>query len=99
MEILNNLRASVPIERMREGRDFLLQLYACCKRAPFPLDGIPLQGRIKKSQARLQAQSERILDLADWLDAMSAPEETNAKFDAALTDLAKGDVIPWAAVQ
>jgi hypothetical protein len=30
---------------------------------------------------------------------MSAPEETNAKFDAALTDLAKGDVIPWAAVQ
>jgi hypothetical protein len=44
-------------------------------------------------------QSERILDLADWFDAMSAPEEMNAMFDAALADLAKGDVVPWSAVQ
>jgi hypothetical protein len=47
----------------------------------------------------LQMKSERILDVADWLDVMSTPEETNAKFAVALADLAKGDVIPWAAVQ
>jgi hypothetical protein len=89
----------VPDDRMRMGRDILLQLYADCKRLQSPLDGIPLQGLISNRLARLQVQSERILDLADWFDAMSAPEEMNAMFDAALADLAKGDVVPWSAVQ
>ena len=44
-------------------------------------------------------KSERILDIADWLDAMSTPDEINAKFDAALADPEKGDVVSWAAVQ
>jgi len=84
---------------MRMGRDILLQLYADCKRLQSPLDGIPLKGLISNRLARLQVQSDRILDLADWFDAMSAPEEMNAMFDAALADLAKGDVVPWSAVQ
>jgi len=88
----------VPCERLRMGRDILLQLYADCKRLQTPLDGIPLQGLINKRLARLQVQSERILDLVDWFDAMSRPEELNAKFDAALADLERGDVVSWAAV-
>jgi hypothetical protein len=88
----------MPGEMIRVGRDILLKLYADCKRLqPLP-DGIPLHGLINRRIARLQIQSERILDVADWFDAMSSPEETNAKFDAALADLAKGDVVPWAAV-
>jgi hypothetical protein len=93
------LPPEMPGEMIREGRDILLKLYADCKRLQSPLDGIPLQGLIDKRLARLQVQLERILDLADWFDAMSTPEETNVKFDEALADLTKGDVVPWAAVQ
>ena len=89
----------MPCEMIQVGRDILSKLYADCKRLDSLPDGVPLHGLINRRIARLQMQSERILDLADWFDAMSAPEETNAKFDAALEDLAKGDVIPWAAVQ
>jgi hypothetical protein len=89
----------IPGERNRVDRDILLQLYSDCKRiSPLP-DSIPLRGLINKRLARLHVQSERILDVADWLDVMSTPAETNAKFDAALADLDKGDVVPWAAVQ
>jgi hypothetical protein len=41
------LRSVIPGEKMREGRDILLQLYADCKRLQSPLDGIPLQGLIR----------------------------------------------------
>jgi hypothetical protein len=93
------LPPELPPEMLQEGRDILLKLYADCKRLESPLDGFPLHQLINRRLARLQMQSERILDLADWFDAMSNPEETNAKFDAALADLARGDVIPWTAVQ
>jgi hypothetical protein len=89
----------VPGERNRLGRDILLQLYKDCKGLKSPPEGVPLHGPIGKRLARLQTQSERLLDVADWLDAMSTPEEMNAKFDAAFADLASGDVVPWAAVQ
>jgi hypothetical protein len=89
----------VPGERMREGRDILLQLYADCKRLQSPLDGIPLQGLISKRLARLQVQSERILDLADWFDAMSAPNEMEARFKALAEDVAEGNFVPLASVQ
>lgn len=89
----------VPCETMRVGRDILLQLYADCKRLQSPLDGIPLQGLISKRLARLQVQSERILDLADWFDAMSTPEETDARFNALAEDVAEGNFVPLASVQ
>jgi hypothetical protein len=44
-------------------------------------------------------QSERILDLADWFDAMSTPEEMNARFSALEEDVAKGNFVPLASVQ
>ena len=90
----NPLPPEVSSEVMGVGRDILLKLYTDCKRLQSPLDGIPLQGLINKRLARLQMQSERILDLADWFDAMSTPEETKARFDALSDDLAKGDLIP-----
>jgi hypothetical protein len=93
------LPSGMSCENLRVGRDLLLQLYADCNRLQSPLDGMPLQGLINKRLARLQVQSERILDLADWFDAMSTPEEMNAKFDSALADLERGDVVSWAAVQ
>jgi hypothetical protein len=95
----NPFSLGVSGERLRLGRDFLLQLYADCKRLQTPPDGIPLQGLISKRLARLQVQSERILDLADWFDAMSTPEEMNARFSALEEDVAKGNFVPLASVQ
>ena len=88
----------VPGELIRVGRDILLQLYGDCKRLESPLGDIPLHGLISKRLCRLQVQSERLLDLADWFDAMANPDETSAKFEVALSDLANGEVVPWSAV-
>lgn len=84
---------------MRVGRDLLLQLYTDCKRLQSPVDGIPLQGLINRRLARLQVQSERILDLADWFDAMSTPDEMDAKFSALEEDVANGNFVPLASLQ
>ena len=89
----------IPGERNRLGRDILLKLHSDCNNLPFPPDGALLNWLIVKRLNELQMRSERIFDVADWLDAMSTPEETDAKFAVALADLAKGDVIPRASVQ
>jgi hypothetical protein len=44
----------------------------------------------------LRIQSERVLDVVDWLDALSTPEEIEAKFAAAKAELNAGEVIPMA---
>jgi hypothetical protein len=44
-------------------------------------------------------QSERILDIADWFDAMSRPDEMNAKFKTLAEDVAEGNYIPLALLQ
>jgi len=86
-------------EKYLSARDSTLKLYEICQRL------LSLQGEIGglgEQQSKLellQSRSESLLDVADWLDAMSSPEEIGAKFDAALADLAKGDVIPWAEVK
>jgi len=88
----------LPGKMIQDGRDILLKLYADCKRLESPSNDLPLHALISKRLARLQIQSERILDIADWFDAMITPEETNAKFESALSDLARGDVVPLASV-
>ena len=88
----------VPSERIRVGRDILLQLHSDCGRLLSLRDRIPLRRLIGKRLGRLQNSSERILDLADWFDAMSTPDEIEAKFGAARAELAKGEVVPWSAV-
>jgi hypothetical protein len=87
------------VEQYRFERDLLLGLHAFCARILSPQEGLPKLGLMSKKLARLQINAERLLDLADWLDALSTPEEMNAKFDAALADLERGDVVSWAAVQ
>jgi CRP-like cAMP-binding protein len=94
-----SLQAVADVETYRLRRDLFLQLHAPCSRLASLRDRLPPNGRLREKIARLAVQAERLLDLADWCDAMSGPEETNAKFDAALADLAKGDVVPWAAVR
>jgi hypothetical protein len=86
-------------EDYRRVRDSVLRLYELCTRLLSPQDDFDQRGLMSKKLARLQVQSESLLDVADWLDAMSTPEENEAKFAAALEDLVKGDVVPWAAVQ
>jgi hypothetical protein len=89
----------MPGEMIREGRNNLLKLYADCKRLQSPLEAIPFQGLINKRLDRLQSQMERILDLADWFDALGTPDEMDARFNALEADLVKGDVVPWSAVR
>ena len=88
-----------PGEWNSRGRDILLKLHADCTRLVSPAGDIPFKGPIGNRLAQLQSRLEHILDIADWFDAMSMSEETNAKFGAALSDLEKGDVIPWAAMK
>jgi hypothetical protein len=87
-----------PVENFRSMRDSVLRLHAICVRLLSLREVAGQDGKKLEKLALLEANSERLLDVADWLDAMSAPEETNIKFDLALADLTKGDVVPWAAV-
>jgi hypothetical protein len=47
----------------------------------------------------LRSQSERLLDVVDWFDALSTPEETEALFKAAKIERAKGEFVPWSEVR
>lgn len=93
------LPANASEEKLLTARDSILSLYRICERV------LSLSGRMGSSSqmqsefAVLRTQSERLLDVADWLDALSTPEEINAKFEAASAEFANGDVVPWSAIQ
>jgi hypothetical protein len=91
--------ADAPTEKIREGRDILLRLYADCIRLLDPDGGIPDRKPLVKRKAILHAQAERLLDVADWFDAMSDPEQLNGKFNLAIKELEEGGAIPWAAMR
>ena len=103
--ILDAAERAVPLqpitdaETYRRRRDLFLALQGPCSRLASIQDRLPSNGKMRGRLERLGAQAEQLLDLADWCDAMSVPEETNAKFESALADLAKGDVVPWASAQ
>lgn len=86
-------------EAYRSARDTLLPLISA------PMIVLTLQtyfGRgwlLRGSLARLKVNSERLLDMIDWLDAMSAPEEIQAKMNAALEEIARGEVVPLSALR
>jgi hypothetical protein len=86
-------------EKLLTARDSILSLYRICERVLSLSSGIGGVGQMQSEFALLRAQSERLLDVADWLDALSTPEETKAKFEAASAEFANGDVVPWAAFQ
>lgn len=89
----------VPGVKNRVGRDILLKLSDACKSLPYPPKGVAFLAPIVKRLDRLNLQSERILDLADWLDAMSDPSEMDARFSKLAEDVAKGDFVPLAALK
>jgi hypothetical protein len=72
---------------------------AVCAHALDLQAGFSGYGFLRKKMARLQINSERLLDLADWLDAMSTPEEMEARFKALAEDIAEGNYVPLALVQ
>ena len=90
---------SVSCDRIRQGRDILLRLHADCNRLLADEYGAALRTLTGSRLARLRAQSERILDVADWFDAMSTPEEVSERFKVAQAEFAHGDVVPWSAVR
>ncbi len=88
-----------PPEDYRAFRDDVLRWHTVQMRLLSPQDGFPRNALMRNRLARFESHSERLLDLADWLDAMSMPQGTEARFAAAMEDLAKGDVVPWAAAR
>jgi len=80
-------------------RDLILDEQAVCAHALDLQAGFSGYGLLRKKMARLQVNSERLLDLADWADAMSTPEEIEAKFKTLAEDVAEGNYIPLALVQ
>ena len=89
----------IPAGMIQAGRDILLKLYSDCKGLHSVPNGFPIRGLINARLERLQAQSERILDVADWFEVMSNADVANAKFEAAIEDLTNGDVVPWSTVR
>ncbi len=87
------------VEKYRFDRDLLMGLNAFCERILSPAEGLPRLGLMTKKLARLQINSDRLLDLADWLDAKSTPEEMAAKFKALAEDVAEGNFVPLAEVR
>jgi hypothetical protein len=88
-----------PSEDYRAFRDSTLRQFSIHARLVSQFRGLRQNLLMRKRLDRFEAFSERLLDMADWLDAMSSPEETRAKFDAALEELSRGEVVPWSAVQ
>jgi hypothetical protein len=80
-------------------RDDILRWYAVNMRLLSQQDNFPRNAFMRKRLALFQANSERLLDLADWFDAMSAPEEMDARFKALAEDVAEGNFVPLASVQ
>jgi hypothetical protein len=108
-ETLGNIEADV--ERKREAslsssaaaaryiplRDSILRSHETYARLLSDKDRWP-KG-LRRDLDRFHDYTERLLDLADWLDALSTPEETSAKFEAALQELARGEVVPLSSLQ
>jgi len=88
-----------PKEKLLAARDSLLNLHGICERLLSLSSDLNELEQMKSELELLRAQSERLLDLADWFDALSTPEEIDAKFKAAAIEFANGDVVSWDAVK
>lgn len=81
------------------AQDWVMDVQGVCAVVLSLQRGFSRYGWLRGKMDRLRANSERLLDLSDWLDAMSQPEEMAVRFDALAQDLANGDTVPWTAVQ
>lgn len=90
--------AGIAKERLIAYRDSFLVLYRICERILLLSKKISRLGQMHTELELLRAQSERLLDVVDWFDALSTPEETDAIFEAAEIEWANGDFVPWSEV-
>ncbi|WP_263359446.1 hypothetical protein [Acidicapsa ligni] len=86
-------------ERSQDFRDYLSRMYELVNRVLSDRGSFPPKSLIGKQLTQLQVNSERILNVIDWLDAMMTRDEVSCKFDAALADLTAGNVVSWTSVQ
>jgi len=87
-------------ETYRLRRDMFLQLSTSCSRLVSLQDRLPLSyGKLREKMASFGVQAERLLDLADWFDALSTPEEMGAKFRVLAENVAEGNCVPLASLQ
>lgn len=86
-------------EKLTAARNSFLNLYRICERILVLSKKITRLGRMETELELLSTQSERLLDVVDWLDALSTPEEVDAIFKAAAIERANGDLVLWSEVQ
>lgn len=86
-------------EKLVAVRDSFLDLHHICDRILHISKELVWSDRIKSELEVLGIQSERLLDVVDWLDALSTPEETDAIFKNAAKEKANGDLVAWSQVQ
>jgi hypothetical protein len=84
----------IPKERLIAARDSILDLHAICVRLLSHSNDLNRYSDMKSQLETLDTHAERLLDLADWFDALSTPEEIQAKMDAAMEEIARGEVVP-----
>lgn len=94
----NAVPAGTSKEKLIAQRDAFLSLYRICERILSLSEQISQLGQMKAELELLRTQSERVLDVVDWFDALSTPEETEAIFKAAEIERAKGEFVPWSEV-
>jgi hypothetical protein len=96
---LNAAPVGLSKEKLIACRNSYLALYEICERILVLSERNNTFGQLQPDQQLLRAQSERLLDVVDWFDALSTPEKTGAIFKAAEIDFANGDFVPLAAVK
>ena len=96
---LEEAPVAIPKEKLIVARDSFLDLYRICKRILVLSEEVSQLGQMKAELELLRTQSERLLDVVHWCDALSTPEETEAIFKAAKTERALGEFVPWSEIQ
>jgi hypothetical protein len=84
----------IPKGRLIAARDSILDLHELCDRLLSRSNELSQFADMKSELELLYKQSERLLDLADWFDALSTPEEIQSKMDEAMEEIARGEVVP-----
>jgi len=80
-------------EKYLSAHDATLKLYEICQRLLSLQGEIDGPEKLHRKLESLRTQSERLLDVADWLDAMSTPDEINAKINSGLAEIANDDLV------
>jgi hypothetical protein len=95
---LQEAPVAIPKEKLIAARDSFLDLYRICERILSLSREISQLGQMSSELELLHNQSERLLDVVDWFDALSTPEEIEAIFKAAEIEREAGEFVSWSEV-